>query len=1134
MVARAYLLLFVTVFFLFGSNTKINAQSNPGNWTEVSSNENFFIQTGFSFGYNEPQFIRSNQLLYIHFLMSPVYNLKARFDGGNWVTINSGTCSQFEALNHPWTSPNDLGEHELEIKYANGAGTVVTRKWTIFVMPPAQKVFQDDYGNSLVMWDNNNIVDKPMVVVEGFDPQNENNAALYYAGGINFFQPAINDGYDVLIMQFANGGQDLTVNSQYVENAIKFLNSFQSNNYGVVLAGVSMGGVIARHTLAKAEHENDYLNVPLFISMDAPQQGAVIDSEFLDYIESNQPNNPSLGSKAAYQLLKYSPFIVPNTLSHNGFYNQLNNYNGDGYPKKTLNVGVAFSNRNHIQDIGRWLSVDLNPSIDFFDWFTFILNQTLLGYLNPDAHFYVSNNDDIMESGSYLPLSSTRLWGIELGLVEWAAIRYQDNTNPSFIQTSSALDLNQSGESKFDIVIEADKNYFHDEVPGSVIPGLLSVLSTHNQTLSGNISISSGSTYLYSGTTNIQAGTNITLGTGSELVFTGPVTISNAANFIIGKDSKITFKDDVSAIGTQSNPITFKSTNPSDVNVRYDRVEFDDGPSSAASVDLQWCIFEGGFINASFTEISASIKNSTFRKGAFGIRALNSGVFPDKVHIHDNSSTGILALASELYVKNSRIEDNGSHGIDAHGINYLVNIYKSVIENNYNYGVRGQTDLGSIHIDRSRIKNNQKHEIWVSNSATLSLGYSSGDKGYNNVSDNVQGYGSGKRYIYRSSLTSMGENQIGSPTYAYRNYWGYYYPVSNMFYGTVYTNNHLSTDPTTGLNPLNYPAKIRANKGVKNVTTNAINENLQNANSSNDSEIIHLKEKLLNIRNDIAIEADLIKKISFLRDMRNSLLLDKENLTQEKLEYDRIRLELKDLLSDPDFLTALEVQKTKRSAKIELELASQYLDLIDMEERFINNEFQEIISESDELLTYANNQDLRKSILSLKMYSQEKKGDFLEALETLNSIEGIKPDKEIAEGTYQPTDFSSVRFYLEEMAGLKPDRTLYNTYPALDYSPGRNIEGGNESKPTNYRLIKAYPNPFNPSTNISFDLPERSLVNVAVFDINGRLISLLANGQMNAGTHTLRFDANGAASGVYIIRAQLGNTQFFDKVTLIK
>lgn len=72
--------------------------------------------------------------------------------------------------------------------------------------------------------------------------------------------------------------------------------------------------------------------------------------------------------------------------------------------------------------------------------------------------------------------------------------------------------------------------------------------------------------------------------------------------------------------------------------------------------------------------------------------------------------------------------------------------------------------------------------------------------------------------------------------------------------------------------------------------------------------------------------------------------------------------------------------------------------------------------------------------------------------------------------------------------------------------------------PGSFSLEQNYPNPFNPATSIAFTLGRASRASLKVFDILGREVALVANGQYPAGTHTVEFDARTLSSGVYIYR----------------
>jgi cyanophycinase len=83
-------------------------------------------------------------------------------------------------------------------------------------------------------------------------------------------------------------------------------------------------------------------------------------------------------------------------------------------------------------------------------------------------------------------------------------------------------------------------------------------------------------------------------------------------------------------------------------------------------------------------------------------------------------------------------------------------------------------------------------------------------------------------------------------------------------------------------------------------------------------------------------------------------------------------------------------------------------------------------------------------------------------------------------------------------------------------------EGVAGSTPREVRLYPNYPNPFNPSTAIRYELPVRTHVNVSIHDVLGRMIAQLSDGEEEAGVHERRFTPDGLASGVYLCTVRAG------------
>lgn len=87
---------------------------------------------------------------------------------------------------------------------------------------------------------------------------------------------------------------------------------------------------------------------------------------------------------------------------------------------------------------------------------------------------------------------------------------------------------------------------------------------------------------------------------------------------------------------------------------------------------------------------------------------------------------------------------------------------------------------------------------------------------------------------------------------------------------------------------------------------------------------------------------------------------------------------------------------------------------------------------------------------------------------------------------------------------------------------------------TEFKLHSNYPNPFNPATNIRYELPQQSPVRIEVFDIVGRRIALLVDTAQQSGSYTVQFDGSGIASGLYLLRFQAGRFSETRQITLIK
>ena len=120
------------------------------------------------------------------------------------------------------------------------------------------------------------------------------------------------------------------------------------------------------------------------------------------------------------------------------------------------------------------------------------------------------------------------------------------------------------------------------------------------------------------------------------------------------------------------------------------------------------------------------------------------------------------------------------------------------------------------------------------------------------------------------------------------------------------------------------------------------------------------------------------------------------------------------------------------------------------------------------------------------------------------------------------------------LGGIVHEMTLpqgYYSYRAVKF-PFKQSETA--PLPENYSLNQNYPNPFNPITLINFDIPVNTNVSLKVYDVTGREIAKLVNGNLVAGTHFIQWNPGNIASGVYFYTLVAGDFVDTKKMVFIK
>ena len=114
------------------------------------------------------------------------------------------------------------------------------------------------------------------------------------------------------------------------------------------------------------------------------------------------------------------------------------------------------------------------------------------------------------------------------------------------------------------------------------------------------------------------------------------------------------------------------------------------------------------------------------------------------------------------------------------------------------------------------------------------------------------------------------------------------------------------------------------------------------------------------------------------------------------------------------------------------------------------------------------------------------------------------------------------------VTGTSPWSTIFH------FTTGATNIVHNNEIPKEFRLYNSYPNPFNPSTKIKFDIPKSSCVKLIVYDILGREIKTLVNEKLNAGRYEIDWDGSSYPSGVYFYKLVTDEYFSVKKMLMIK
>lgn len=481
-------------------------------------------------------------------------NIEVSVNNGSYMNIYTGIPKSNHVWDYSSSYFNSLGSHRLQVNFMDPTdGTVYHREYTVNVVPQSNGFYKDNYCNTLRVWKSNAGVNAtPLILSEGFDAYNTRSEQFYRHGGNDLINCLLTKGFDIYIINYKYNSQSIRNNSAVFSSAIRYVSSINGNK-PIIAAGMSMGGIINRYACSKAEAIGSPLPISKFLSLDAPQQGAIISSTLQNWRKTLTTGDGyaehASNNDAAKELLLYNAYDPSGTINST-FYTELNSLNGDGYPHLIPTIGVSFS------------STDPNPT----GAGTEFLFVEVDGAITSDSneHFYLSTEES--EAGSYLPrlvfdpipvtlntsppacVDMRNVFAVNFKDIKSSLISilrpFSDPTVtiyqkavPAFIPHNSSLDI-VGGVSKFNIVIQPAVTTFHDEIPADIIQPLLNALINQDLYLQDKTIIDSRN---YIASNKIEAGNNVTtsIPNGNFVLASGSIVSMRAGNQIILSDGFI-------------------------------------------------------------------------------------------------------------------------------------------------------------------------------------------------------------------------------------------------------------------------------------------------------------------------------------------------------------------------------------------------------------------------------------------------------------------------------------------------------------------------------------------------------------------------------------------------------------------
>ena len=215
---------------------------------------------------------------------------------------------------------------------------------------------------------------KPIIFIEGFDPDSSNTASVIYYKHLNkhgLAECLLSNGYDIFIVDFNQNADYIQYNGWVVIELLKQINNYKISENNNIVIGFSMGGLVGKYALSYMENNNIPHETSTFITIDSPHGGAYIPigmQYFAHYMKDiNAEARASiemLNSPAARQMLIYHYAIYDGELYSSLRTDLLNDFADLGHPQKCRTIAISNGDPHGVGLDFNWHSVLLELKID--------------------------------------------------------------------------------------------------------------------------------------------------------------------------------------------------------------------------------------------------------------------------------------------------------------------------------------------------------------------------------------------------------------------------------------------------------------------------------------------------------------------------------------------------------------------------------------------------------------------------------------------------------------------------------------------------------------------------------------------------------------------------------------------------